>query len=235
MVTDNQYFLSERQLGSFEAKGNKELFTKWGLNSMVYQIFNYTEYIELTNAKEFVKHFFNYISTRKLAKDFSTFVNFNDINLQSINPKVTNISFFDRLETSGLVRKCGSITKCYDEMINDILISDELHKMILSKESVYYNLYSEEDRLEFIFHIFKHIVIGGPCCQFEDNVKSYIEITKVIYKDLMSIKKNVATQKLSIESVVFMIFLPIMKEYDFCYIILDLEKRQLILWYCLNL
>ena len=65
----------------------------------------------------------------------------------------------------GIVRQSGSIVKCYDEMYGDIMISDELRKMLLLDDSDNYEVYSEGDRAEFLFRIFKHICLGGSVCQ----------------------------------------------------------------------
>ena len=69
---------------------------------------------------------------------------------------------------TGIVRQSRSIVKCYDEMYGDIMISDELRKMLLMEESDNYEVYSEKDRSEFLFHIFKHICLGGSVCQVSD-------------------------------------------------------------------
>ena len=45
------------------------------------------------------------------------------------------------------------------------MISDELRKMFLMDDSDNYEVYSEEDRTEFLFCIFKHICLGGSVCQ----------------------------------------------------------------------
>ena len=45
--------------------------------------------------------------------------------------------------------------------------------------------FSEEDRKELIFHIFKALVIGGGTCQFEDSIDAYMDVTKDMYKDLV--------------------------------------------------
>ena len=65
----------------------------------------------------------------------------------------------------GIVRESKSIVKCYDEMYGDIMISDELRKMLLQDNSDNYEVYSEKDRSEFLFCIFKHICLGGSVCQ----------------------------------------------------------------------
>ena len=66
---------------------------------------------------------------------------------------------------TGIVRQSKSIVKCYDEMYGDIIISDELRKMLLLDDSDHYEVYSEKDRSEFLFRIFKHICLGGSVCQ----------------------------------------------------------------------
>ena len=66
---------------------------------------------------------------------------------------------------TGIVRESKSIVKCYDEMYGDIMISDELRKLLLLDDSDNYEVYSEKDRSEFLFRIFKHICLGGSVCQ----------------------------------------------------------------------
>ena len=65
----------------------------------------------------------------------------------------------------GIVRQSRSIVKCYDEMCGDIVVSDELRKMLLLDDSNNYDVYSEKDRSEFLFRIFKHVCLGGSVCQ----------------------------------------------------------------------
>ena len=66
---------------------------------------------------------------------------------------------------AGIVRQSQSIVKCYDEMCGDIVVSDELRKMLLLEESDNYAVYSEKERSEFLFQIFKHVCLGGSVCQ----------------------------------------------------------------------
>ena len=76
-----------------------------------------------------------------------------------------NLPLYGTWIYAGIVRQSGSIVKCYDEMCGDIMISDELRKMFLMDDSDNYEVYSEEDRTEFLFRIFKHICLGGSVCQ----------------------------------------------------------------------
>lgn len=57
--------------------------------------------------------------------------------------------------------------------------------MLLDEESDQYNLYSKEERNEFIFCIFQMLVLGGNLCQYEDTLEPYLNTTKCIYKDLI--------------------------------------------------
>lgn len=57
--------------------------------------------------------------------------------------------------------------------------------MLIDKEYEYYSLYSEAEREEFIFRIFQLLVLGGDLCQYEDFLQPYLEITKIIYKNLI--------------------------------------------------
>jgi hypothetical protein len=42
-----------------------------------------------------------------------------------------------------------------------------LRDMLLSQESDNAELYSAEERQELLYRVFEHLVLGGPCCQFE--------------------------------------------------------------------
>ena len=83
-----------------------------------------------------------------------------------------------------MVRKSGHIVKCFDEMVDDFLVSDELKKvkylllhikiittlqLLLDKDSQHYHIYSAQDREEFLFKIFQHLVLGGPVNQVYKN------------------------------------------------------------------
>lgn len=83
------------------------------------------------------------------------------------------------------MRPSGEIVKCLDEYYESFLISDELRKCLLMPEFECYDIFSEQDRKEFIFHVLKALALGGRLCQFEDEMAPYLETTKNIYKDLI--------------------------------------------------
>jgi len=48
-----------------------------------------------------------------------------------------------------------------------------------------YDIFSEDDRKEFLFHIFQSLCLGGVICQYEDEIQKYFEISKLLYKDFV--------------------------------------------------
>jgi len=139
------------------------------------------------------------------------------------------------------VRECGSIKKCFDSEYNGILISDVLHKLLVDEDSSEYDIFSFKDRNEFMFQIFKHLVLGGYCCQYEDLVQPYLDLTKHLYKDFLYVYKDIATSKLQIGSIVLKVALYAKDgrylfpgkekhEQNFFYLILNPLKREVITW-----
>lgn len=46
-------------------------------------------------------------------------------------------------------------------------VTDNLREMMVCEESENAELYSEEEKAEFLWRVFEHMCLGGPCCQFE--------------------------------------------------------------------
>ena len=58
-------------------------------------------------------------------------------------------------------------------------------QMLLLEDSDHYDGYSDSEREEFLFRLFKHVCLGGAVCQYEDTVQPYLDVTKSLYKDLV--------------------------------------------------
>ncbi|KAK2509240.1 hypothetical protein MC885_000574 [Smutsia gigantea] len=125
--------------------------------------------------------------------------------IEAVNIPCTQLSmaFFDRLYEENIVRDNGHIVKCLDSFCDPFLVSDELRKVLLMEDSEKYEIFSQPDREEFLFCLFKHLCLGGALCQYEDVLDPYLETTKLIYKDLVSVRKNPQTKKIQIISSVF--------------------------------
>ncbi|XP_019854814.1 PREDICTED: uncharacterized protein C11orf70 homolog isoform X2 [Amphimedon queenslandica] len=224
-----------------------ELFEKWGMSSrMKSHTFFFNKFFQPYQREAFAKDFFAssvVSSTLQVLTPLEQWVSLNmdKVTVEQVNASIINMDFFDRLYTSGAVRESsGSIVKCFDEMIDEFLVSDELRKVVLG-DPVYESLYSTEERNEFLFKIFAHIVLGGPVNQYEDNVKPYLDTAKLLYKSLVSVVKDTETSSLSISSTVLKVgakvggikMFPSSREHpqSFCYLVIDNIKRHVTVWY----
>ncbi len=59
-------------------------------------------------------------------------------------------------------------------------------QMLLDPDSDNYDVFTESQRDEFLFRLFRHLCLGGAICQYEDTVTPYLETTKLLYKDLVT-------------------------------------------------
>ncbi len=107
------------------------------------------------------------------------------VNVEDVACTQLSVEIFDKFTDKNIVREGGQIRKCLDEYYENVVISDELRKVLLLEESENYDIYSDKERNEFIFRLFKHVAIGGEVCQYEDIIQPYIDVTKSIYKDLI--------------------------------------------------
>ncbi|TGZ59440.1 hypothetical protein CRM22_009063 [Opisthorchis felineus] len=137
-------------------------------------------------------------------------------------------------------RENGMIKKCYDDVIQSVLVSDELRKFLLDEEHPYSEVTTAQ-RAEFLFRLFAHVCIGGEVCQNEENIDVYIEFTRKLYRDLLSVQKNPDTKELQIVSLIYKVELEddtgvvfpsaVRHPNTFFYAIVDPFKRNVILLY----
>ncbi|XP_052607790.1 cilia- and flagella-associated protein 300 isoform X3 [Peromyscus californicus insignis] len=166
-------------------------------------------------------------------------------NIEAINVPCTQLSmsFFQRLYDENIVRESGHIVKCLDSFCDPFLVSDELRKVLLMEDSEKYEVFSPLERDEFLFRLFKHLCLGGSLCQYEDMLKPYLETAKLIYKDLVSVRKHPRTKEIQITSSVFKVkaydsagvCYPSAKEHEqtFSYFVVDPIKRHVnVLYHC---
>nr|XP_014352185.1 PREDICTED: uncharacterized protein C11orf70 homolog isoform X2 [Latimeria chalumnae] len=206
------------------------------------QAFSFDEYFQPYQKDDFVLTFFqdpNVVSNLKFLSSAGQWTTLGaevkNIKAEALTCSQISMSFFDCLYSKGIVRETGHITKCLDEFYEDIPISDELRKALLLEDSDDYEIFSQADRKEFLFCLFKHLCLGGMFCQFEDMIDPYLNTTKSIYKDLVSVQKDPETKLLNVLSTVFKVSAynangrcyPSAKEHEqtFAYLIVDPLKH----------
>ncbi|XP_053564561.1 cilia- and flagella-associated protein 300 [Bombina bombina] len=242
--------LPKRSFQSLENPDTRRLLLKWSMNGrLVTQAFCYDQYFQPYQKDDFVLAFFqdpNVVSQLKvLSSTTGRWIQLGSkvkqVEAKEIPCTLLSMSVFDCLYTEGIVRQSGHIVKCLDENLGDFTISDELRKVLLLEDSDNYDIFSSSDREEFIFHLFKHLCLGGALCQFEDVIEPYLDTTKSIYKDLVSVEKDPETKKINIISTVFKVSAydengmcyPSTQPHEqtFAYLIVDPLKRHVYLLY----
>ncbi|XP_060566475.1 cilia- and flagella-associated protein 300-like [Ruditapes philippinarum] len=235
-----------KKFPTLEDRDNKELLTKWGMQgNLLAQMYTFDQPFQSYQKDEFVLDFMRdpaVTSTLKVPSGKGTSAAVGtaaeSVGVESVPCSILSMSFFDKLYGT-VVRESGHVLKCFDEFYEDFTISDELRKMLLSEESDHYEVYNESEKSQFLFCLFKHICLGGQICQYEDTIDAYLDITKSLYKDLISVQKNADTKLLNITSSVFKfkamdkegeLFFPDRKLHDqtFSYLIVDPFKRHVI-------
>ncbi|NXP07240.1 CF300 protein, partial [Thinocorus orbignyianus] len=203
--------LPQKAFPCLEDRDIRERLLKWSMQGRITaQAFSFDQEFKPYQKDEFVTAFFNDQNVKSSLKLLSASGQWTTLGSKVTKIEATlvpctqiSMTFFDRLYSEGVVRETGHIVKCYDDYYDDILISDELRKVLLLEDSDHYDLFSQLDRKEFLFCLFKHLCIGGTLCQFEDVLGPYLETTKALYKDLVSVQKDPETKEVRIISTVF--------------------------------
>lgn len=112
-----------------------------------------------------------------------------------------------------------------------------LTQMLVVEDSDHYCLFSEKDREQLLFKIFSNVCVGGGMSQFEDDVAPYLNATKSIYKELVSVRRNKSTQSVEVCSDVYRIsasepsLFPNASDHNLCVASIDASKRQVTVFY----
>nr|XP_055036461.1 cilia- and flagella-associated protein 300 isoform X1 [Misgurnus anguillicaudatus] len=160
------------------------------------------------------------------------------VNAEVVPCTKVSVDMFDPVYSNGILRPSGHIVKCYHEIYPDF---DELRMILLEEDSDNYHIFSASDRQEFLFRLFKHVVLGGELCQYEDVVDPYIDTAKIIYKDMVSVQKDPETKTIGVVSTVLKVSAydasglcypsGIENEQTFAYLSIDPFKRHVYILY----
>merc|ERR1719389_217579 len=156
------------------------------------------------------------------------------VHWQQMGTQVVSMSFLNKFEECGAIGSSGHIRGRIEEDFEGVPILNLIREVILMEESELYDAFSEKDRKEFLFKIFSHLIFGGASNQYEDHVEEYFKVTKDIYKDLLTVRRN-DTGDVQVVSTVAQILslglggslFPKENPLNFCYVILDPLTRQL--------
>ena len=228
-------------------KENFKTLEKWGLSQHMELVkFRFNTSFELKDLQRFLKDLFNDPIVKKNFPPLTLIIlpdeqkEIENFKYKVLNTQATNMDLFDPIYENDIVTlDTGYIHQDYDQDVEDITVSDKLKQALLIEESEPYAVFSQDQRDEFLFHIFKRIVIGGSLCQYEDRIDPYLNMTKAFYKDIVSAAKEPETGKIYIRSIPVEI-LSIEKTslyknkyhpQNFFYVIIDPYQRYVHLWY----
>ncbi|RIB26482.1 hypothetical protein C2G38_2163352 [Gigaspora rosea] len=255
----NYHFTSK--IDGYYSTNVQDLLEKWGIKHHSYiKRFIYEEYFDpqTTDESTFLKTLFNNPFFRKecLVQHQNTWCEMKGpvdaVIYKRLTCQITSLDFFDRLYNHDILRPSGAIIKSFPIYINSFPVTDKLRQIFLLPQSSNYDLFNNDDRNEFIFHVLQSVCLGGDICQFEDEINKYFEVVKSIYRDLICVQRNTSTGNLMVQSYVYKInnlqgtllspsLFPISESNDesidnvpsnnFCYVTVDPVRRWVNVWY----
>jgi hypothetical protein len=122
---------------------------------------------------------------------------------QHLNSSVMSMDFFDRLDEAGVTGPGGRLMGCYDEVFDGITVTDKLREMLLNEDSENAYTYSDDEKNEIIYKLFKLFVVGGSLCQADTTIERYLAITKSLYKELITVYRDAKTEEVQIAGRVY--------------------------------
>ena len=225
-------------------KENFKTLEKWGLSQNMELVkFRFNTSFELKDLQRFLKDLFNDPTVKKNFPPLTLIIlpdeqkEIENFKYKVLNTQATNMDLFDPMYENDLVTlDTGYIHQDYDQIVEDITVSDKLRQSLIVEDSEPYSIFSQDQRDEFLFHIFKRIVIGGSLCQYEERIEPYLEMTKDFYKDIVSAAKepetyirSVPVEILSIEK--SNLYRNKFHPQNFFYVVIDPYQRYVHLWY----
>lgn len=193
------------------------------------------------NSTGFILDFLNSDVVRRVISEINTGRKeqiISSVSYKELKTSAVTMALFDKLSENSIIDSRGYISKVMPDYKDGIEICDKLRESFLMEESESYELWSSEDRNEFLFRILMHLSLGGGVCQYEDFISPYLELSKSLYKDLLTVEKDPATSELKIVSRVYQLFnnssLALHSDEDhiqnFFYLIIDPRNRHVKVW-----
>jgi len=127
----------------------------------------------------------------------------NNIKYEQLSTTVMSMEFFDRLYDD--VCPNGYIRGCFEETYDGIIVQDKLRELMLNPDSENSCLFNDKDRNQYIYNLFKLLVVGGSLCQPETKVDRYFNMTKGLYKDTLTVYKQAKNDEITTAGKVFSI------------------------------
>ncbi|XP_029920417.1 cilia- and flagella-associated protein 300 [Myripristis murdjan] len=238
--------LPSKKFSFLHDKATLGLFMKWSmLGRISVQAYSFDQSFYPYNSQDFTLSFFRDPNVAAMLRKMEAWGAWVPLGIPVVSVDVevvpctkVSMELFDPIYSCGIVRPCGRIVGCLHDVYPDY---DELRQMLQEEDSEHYYVVGREERGEFLFRLFKHLCLGGELCQHEDAIDPYINTTKQIYKDLISVQKDPEIKEISVISTVLKVCAYDEhgrcypgrqdEEQTFAYMIIDPFKRHVALLY----
>jgi len=237
------HYLPDAKFESFGSQACQPLLDKWGFGpDMVMATFRVEQQVTPDHMQAMLEAFFRDREVIGVLQQQTRLRILSPpkvrVRWEKMSTKVTSMSFLNRFEECGAVGSSGHIRGRLEEDWEGVPIVNLIREAILMDESELYDAFSEQDRKEFLFRIFSHLIFGGASNQWEDHVEEYFKVTKKIYKDLLSVRRNDTGDVEVMSNVASVVSLgeggslfPKENPLNFCYVLVDPIMRHVKLWY----
>jgi len=211
------HHLAEATWPNYGAKEMGERLKKWNLDEFAcVQKFRFDQKFETFTAEQFVRDFFTdptvqghlqIASKHGMVRGPGTP---QAVSLKKLNTTATNLEFFDMLKdddlpSGAIIRDDGKIVGCFEDWEEGVCIQDKLRAAMCKRDCEEWDAIPEHMRDELLFCVFRHLVLGGAMCQWEDNVEPYLEASKQLYKDLVKARKNADSGQIEITTLAYQV------------------------------
>lgn len=169
----------------------------------------------------------------------------------------TRMEMFKTLYVKGVVNEeTLCIKKCPDVFLDsDITVSDCLRRLFMCSDMedqsqfIYDESYdemnecfSEEQQTQYLYLIMKHLSIGGGAlCQYEDSFEPYFDLTKQLYKYMVSVQRIHNETNYIVTSDIFriksvtrdnmnLLYGGRNHPYNYCYVAVDIPAQKVTIW-----
>ncbi|CAI2378025.1 unnamed protein product [Moneuplotes crassus] len=198
--------LDQSLFKNIHQKETVKLITKWGLDKDMELVrFRFNQSFTLFNTDKFLAALLSSPEVRASLPGLSANIpeSVESVEFNKLSTEVVNMGFFDILDEKDITTTTGYIKKEPDEYLEGMVMGDRLRYALAFEESEFYEIFDDQTRKELIYRIMQHLVLGGSICQFEDNVKEYLDQTQNFYKDLVSVFKDSETDEIKVGSHAF--------------------------------
>ncbi|KAI3387117.1 hypothetical protein SNEBB_009958 [Seison nebaliae] len=232
-----------KRFPSLEVDDHKELLEKWSFSRRLkIDCYLFNEFYIPSNSLQLIKC---------LLKSENVDLPFNSMKLLPLRVTKTSMNYFDPLISDTCYKsEENRIKKHIPEYVNvdgnEVECGDHLRSFLFDKESDL--MIDNYEKNEFLHHLLMQLSLGGtPCCQYEDNLSTYLDVIRQLYKDFIHVEKRSDNGQFIIQSTIYKCFpfdqltpngtVELLNEenvddkisFEFCFIIILHVKKEILI------